>query len=93
MLSVNIVNGNSSQLFEAVKVETTRTTTGGSNKPDRETLTLRVTVKGWNDGIEFQDLNFDIGTAYVMNSAGSTIGTYVLGEQGMFSPKPRKAAA
>jgi len=91
MLSVNVVNGNSSRLFEALNIEIVRTTTGGSNEPTRETLALRATVQGWQDGIDHFDMNFDTGTAYVMNSSGSTIGTYVLGEQGKFSPKVRTA--
>jgi hypothetical protein len=60
------------------------------NNGTRESLSLRLTVKDWTDGIKIQDMNFDVGTAYVMNNAGSTIGTYVLGEQGMFSPRQRK---
>lgn len=91
MLSVNLVDGNTSRLFEALNVELIRTATGGSNEPTRETLALRATVQGWQDGIEFQDFNFDAGTAYVMNSSGATIATYKLGEQGKFSPKIRSA--
>ncbi len=92
MLSVNVVDGMSSRIFEALSVEVVRTDLADSSGR-KETLSLCVKTQGWHDGVEFQDFNFDKGTAYVMNSSGSTIGTYVLGEQGMFSPKPRKDVA
>ena len=90
MLSVNLVDGNSSKVFEASTVELIRSSQGDTTNGIHESLSLRVTTRDAHPERDVLDLNFDSGTAYVMNSAGSTIGTYVLGRQGVFSPKQRK---